>query len=72
MADMMVLAFQTDTTRIGTFIFANEGSNRSYAFMDVPRGTTTSRTTAATRRSRKRSPRSTASTWSSSPTSSAR
>jgi hypothetical protein len=38
MADMMVLAFQTDTTRIGTFIFANEGSNRSYAFMDVPEG----------------------------------
>src|SRR5688572_23431909 len=31
MADMMVLAFQTDTTRIGTFIFSNEGSNRSYA-----------------------------------------
>jgi hypothetical protein len=38
MADMMVLAFQTDTTRIGTFIFANEGSNRSYAFMEVPEG----------------------------------
>jgi hypothetical protein len=38
MADMMVLAFQTDTTRISTFIFANEGSNRSYAFMDVSEG----------------------------------
>jgi hypothetical protein len=38
MADMQVLAFQTDTTRISTFIFANEGSNRSYAFMDVPEG----------------------------------
>jgi hypothetical protein len=38
MADMLVLAFQTDTTRIGTFIFANEGSNRSYAFMDVSEG----------------------------------
>jgi hypothetical protein len=38
MADMMVLSFQTDTTRIGTLIFANEGSNRSYAFMDVPEG----------------------------------
>jgi hypothetical protein len=38
MADMMVLAFQTDTTRIGTFIFANEGSNRSYASIEVPDG----------------------------------
>ena len=38
MADMMVLAFQTDTTRISTFIFANEGSNRSYAFMDADYG----------------------------------
>jgi hypothetical protein len=30
MGDMMVLAFQTDQTRIATFMFANEGSNRSY------------------------------------------
>ena len=38
LADLLVLAFQTDTTRVSTFIFANEGSNRSYAFMDVPEG----------------------------------
>ena len=30
MGDMMVLAFQTDQTRIATFMFANEGSNRAY------------------------------------------
>ena len=30
LSDMMVLAFQTDTTRIATFMFANDGSNRPY------------------------------------------
>src|ERR1700677_3181670 len=30
MCDMMVLAFQSDTTRICTYMLANEGSNRSY------------------------------------------
>jgi hypothetical protein len=30
MADMMVLAFQTDSTRIATFMFTNAGSNRNY------------------------------------------
>ncbi|WP_406701001.1 DUF1552 domain-containing protein [Singulisphaera sp. Ch08] len=38
MSDLMVLAFQGDVTRISTFMFANEGSNRSYAFIDVPEG----------------------------------
>ena len=38
MADMMVLAFQTDMTRVSTFVFANEGSNRSYRFLEVPEG----------------------------------
>ena len=38
LADLLVLAFQTDTTRVSTFVFANEGSNRSYAFMNVPDG----------------------------------
>ncbi len=27
MCDLMVLAFQADITRVGTFVFANEGSN---------------------------------------------
>ncbi len=38
MCDLMVLAFQGDVTRISTLMFANEGSNKSYAFMDVPEG----------------------------------
>ncbi|MFM8578145.1 MAG: DUF1552 domain-containing protein [Planctomycetaceae bacterium] len=38
LADLLVLAFKTDSTRIATFVFANEGSNRSYADIDVPEG----------------------------------
>lgn len=38
MCDLMVLAFQGDLTRIITFMYANEGSNRSYAFIGVPEG----------------------------------
>ncbi len=38
LADMLVLAFLTDSTRVSTFVFANEGSNKSYAFIDVPEG----------------------------------
>jgi hypothetical protein len=38
MCDIMVLAFQTDTTRVATLPFANDGSNRSYAFIEVPDG----------------------------------
>jgi len=38
MCDMLVLAFQTDSTRIATFMLANAGSNRSYRAVDVPDG----------------------------------
>ena len=38
MGDLMVLAFQTDTTRVATFMFANEGSNRSYKMVGVNDG----------------------------------
>jgi len=38
MCDLLVLAFQGDLTRVATHVFANEGSNRSYAFIDVPEG----------------------------------
>jgi len=38
MFDMMVLAFQTDSTRIGTFLMANEGSNRAFAEIGIPEG----------------------------------
>lgn len=38
MFDLLVLAFQTDTTRVATFMLANEGSNRSYSIIDVQEG----------------------------------
>src|SRR5688572_18279255 len=38
MFDMMALAFQTDATRIGTFIVAHDGSNRSYPAIGVGDG----------------------------------
>lgn len=38
MCDMMVLAFQSDTTRVCTFMLANEGSNRSYRNIGVNDG----------------------------------
>ena len=37
-ADLMVLAFRTDTTRVATFMMANEGSNRSYPMVGVNDG----------------------------------
>jgi hypothetical protein len=36
--DLMVLAFQTDATRISTFLVAHDGSNRSFAEIGVPDG----------------------------------
>jgi len=38
MADMMVLAFQADLTRICSFMIANDGSNRSYRAIGIPEG----------------------------------
>lgn len=38
MCDIMVLAFQADVTRVITCVFANEGSNKPYPFIDVPEG----------------------------------
>jgi hypothetical protein len=38
MADLLVLSFQTDLTRVATFVYANEGSNRSYRHISVPDG----------------------------------
>ncbi|WP_206292897.1 DUF1552 domain-containing protein [Humisphaera borealis] len=38
MADLMVLAFQADVTRVCTFVLANEGSNRPYPFVGVNDG----------------------------------
>ena len=38
MFDMMLLAFQTDSTRIATFLLANEGSNRAFPEIDIAEG----------------------------------
>lgn len=38
MCDMLVLAFQTDSTRIGTFLLAHDGSNRSFKDQGVSEG----------------------------------
>ena len=38
MGDMLALAFQTDSTRVATFVLANEGSNRTYKSLEVNDG----------------------------------
>jgi hypothetical protein len=38
MYDMMLLAFQTDSTRVATFLVANEGSNRSFGQIGISEG----------------------------------
>jgi hypothetical protein len=38
MYDLMALAFQTDTTRISTFMVAHDGSNRAYPSIGVSEG----------------------------------
>lgn len=38
MFDLLTLAFQTDSTRIATFMLAHDGSNRSFSEIGVPDG----------------------------------
>jgi hypothetical protein len=38
MSDLMVIAFQTDMTRVITLMMAREGSNRSYREINIPDG----------------------------------
>jgi hypothetical protein len=38
LCDLLVLAFQADVTRVCTFVFANEGSNKPYPFIGVREG----------------------------------
>ncbi len=38
MFDMLLLAFQTDSTRVATFLMAGEGSNRSFSEIGVSEG----------------------------------
>ena len=38
LCDLVVLAFQADVTRVTTFVFTNEGSNKPYPFIGVSDG----------------------------------
>jgi hypothetical protein len=38
MLDLMVLAFQTDSTRVSSFMFANDVSGRNFSFIDDVKG----------------------------------
>lgn len=38
MYDMMLLAFQTDSTRVATLMMGNDGDNRSFSHMGIPEG----------------------------------
>ena len=38
MFDMMILSFQTDSTRVATFLLANEGSNRTFPEVGIAAG----------------------------------
>lgn len=38
MSDLLVLAFQTDSTRVATFLLANEGSNRAFPEIGIAEG----------------------------------
>ncbi len=38
MSDLLALAFQTDVTRVATYMFANEGSNRLYSMVGAKDG----------------------------------
>ena len=38
MCDMMVVAFETDSTRVATLILAHDGSNRAFPEIGIPEG----------------------------------
>jgi BMFP domain-containing protein YqiC len=38
MYDLLVVAFQTDSTRVATFLLAHDGSNRSFREIGIPEG----------------------------------
>ncbi|MDG2094801.1 MAG: DUF1552 domain-containing protein, partial [Phycisphaerales bacterium] len=38
MHELMVLAFRLDLTRVCTMMWANEGTNRTFPFLDIPQG----------------------------------
>lgn len=38
MSELMILAFKLDQTRVSSFMWSNEGSNRSFPFLEIPEG----------------------------------
>jgi hypothetical protein len=38
LSDLLALAFQSDLTRVATHMFANDGNNKSFPWLDVPDG----------------------------------
>jgi hypothetical protein len=38
MFDLLVMAFQTDSTRVASFCLAHDGDNRSFSHIDIPEG----------------------------------
>jgi len=52
MSDLMVIAFQTDMTRVVSYMMAREGSNRSYRSIGFPTGITRLPTTRMIRKNR--------------------
>ena len=60
MLDLQFLAFQTDLTRVITFMFGKEQSARPYPQIGVPKDTTRCRTTTTLRSWSRACPRSTA------------
>jgi Protein of unknown function (DUF1552) len=38
MYDMLVLAFQTDSTRVATLVLGHDGDNRSFGHLGIPEG----------------------------------
>ena len=47
MFDLLAVAYQSDMTRVFSFMMSREASQRTYPELDIPRRTTTCRTTAA-------------------------
>ncbi len=70
MMDLLVLAFETDSTRVATFLLAHDGSNRSFKEIGVPDGHHSISHHQRIRTPSRNSPRSTCSIRASSPTSS--
>ena len=69
MFDILILAFQTDSTRVATLLLAHDGSNRSFDQIGIPEGHHDLRIISERQNRSKRSPRLISGTSHSSPSS---